>query len=169
MQLVAPVSDYIPGSVLTTVGDYVVRGAVIPERRAERAFCHVARQFAQVIANNSWVTIDFDFVVVDRGADFDDVNHRFVCPREGTYLVSVCASWENFNDGVEMRLQIMCDGTSYFSGFTHPGGAGENGHSGFCIVPADAGDFITARVHQLSGGNESLDGSYNTIDIFELP
>jgi len=35
MQLIAPVTDYIPASMLTTVGDMVVRGAVAPERLAK--------------------------------------------------------------------------------------------------------------------------------------
>jgi len=34
MQLIAPVTDYIPASILTTHGDLVERGAVIPERLA---------------------------------------------------------------------------------------------------------------------------------------
>jgi len=34
MQLIAPVTDYIPASILTTLGDIPVRGAVLPERLA---------------------------------------------------------------------------------------------------------------------------------------
>jgi len=34
MQLVAPVTDYIPASLLTTNGDTVIRGATLPERLA---------------------------------------------------------------------------------------------------------------------------------------
>ena len=33
MQLIAPVTDYIPASVLTDLNDIVVRGAVLPERQ----------------------------------------------------------------------------------------------------------------------------------------
>ncbi len=32
MQLIAPVTDYIPASILTTIGDIVVRGAALPQR-----------------------------------------------------------------------------------------------------------------------------------------
>lgn len=33
MQLIAPITDYIPASILTTLNDIVVRGAVLPARQ----------------------------------------------------------------------------------------------------------------------------------------
>lgn len=37
MRITAPITDYIPQSILTTLGDLAVRGAVIPERLAAGA------------------------------------------------------------------------------------------------------------------------------------
>ena len=168
MQITAPVTDYIPASILTTLGDHVVRGAAIPERAALRAVCRASRQFVQAIPNITWTDIEFDVVSYDRGTDFDLVNHRFVCPRDGQYLAIVNICFEDFDDGIEMRGMIRRGVNSRFTNFLHPGGAGNNGMTGHCILNCTVGEFITARVYQASGGAENLNASYNTLDIIEL-
>lgn len=79
MQIIAPVTDYIPASILTTPGDIVIRGAAGPERLAEIDWrgVHIDNELRNAGGNQVIAGVGFESSVVmfiardDNGMDMN--------------------------------------------------------------------------------------------------
>jgi hypothetical protein len=130
MELIAPVTDYIPASILTTLNDIVVRGAADPERKAGllRAIGikigHLTRNAAgdQVVSG-----VGFNpSVVIFLAADDTTTNKNWsVGFDDGTTADNICGSYNGTR--VEYStfggVHIRRDATNYLYGSISAKGA----------------------------------------------
>lgn len=89
MELIAPVTDYIPASLLTTEGDLIVRGVADAERIPQRVSFNAYLGTDYSLASAASLLIPIDTEIFDRGAVFDAGTGWFTVPRTGYYLIVV--------------------------------------------------------------------------------
>jgi len=85
-----PISDSIRETLLTTLGDYPVRGVVSTERQTRPGFCKVAVSKVganQALASTGSAVVTWDTVIADTLNYFDNANDRIIPLKQGLYLV----------------------------------------------------------------------------------
>lgn len=107
MQIIAPVTDYIPASILTTLNDIVVRGAAGPERLAEVNWrgCHIGNDTRntagdQVIAGVGFLPSVVIFLATD--GDTTKKNISFGFDNGASHM---CKFWKN--DGINVASSLI--------------------------------------------------------------
>lgn len=160
MQLVAPVTDYIPASILTTLGDMPIRGAAIPERIGMRSGVLVRLSGDQVVPTGASTLIEFDTEVFDVGGEFDPSagDHMFEPNADGTYLLGLLARYADLPDTVFYQHDIRNGATRLAECGLHAGGVGGSGHLLASIAELVTTDIVKFYTYHLRGVNATLQG-----------
>lgn len=127
-------------------------------------FCQSSKT-TQVIANNSFTTVDVDTTNADNGVTLDGTamsdltNNRIYARRAGLFLCFVAGQWDANGTGYR-QIQLVVNG---FGQGAHVD-AGFSGYFGslFSVtVPMllSSGDYMTGTAYQGSGGNLNLTGA----------
>lgn len=130
----------------------------------------LARATNQTIANATDTFVAWTSEIVDTLNGHDNVtnNTRYTAQAGGQYLCIATIPWVNNATGVR-RVDFRVNGTTYRAGGTYaPGSATESESNVSRIIPLSFGDYVEVQVHQTSGGNLDINGSFMqgaTLDI----
>ena len=173
MIITAPVTDYIPASVLTTLGDLVIRGAAIPERHPALTriiMCNDAG--AQAFPNGADTLIEFPTEVIDRKEEWSQINDRFEPIEDGLYFFAIYFTIVGLADNELVTLNVAATAAPiYWADFSCT-----NGDNVPCILTG---------AQEMAGGVDNLEFSidnacgrgltgnqwrrYNSIHIWQIP
>lgn len=122
MRIIAPVTDYIPASVLTTLGDIVIRGVADPERLQEAGWRGYRIGYFMLDASENYTTPALGFIpgkVILVGCDDAGANLNFsIGFDDGTTKICI----EIYNDGAAIdfdssnSFSIQRDGGNHLKG-----------------------------------------------------
>lgn len=130
----------------------------------------LARATNQTIANATDTFVAWTSEIVDtlNGHDNAVNNTRYTAQAGGQYLCIATIPWVNNATGVR-RVDFRINGANYRAGGTYaPGAATESESNVSRIIPLSFGDYVEVQVHQTSGGNLDINGTFMqgaTLDI----
>jgi len=173
MQLIAPVTDYIPASTLTTLGDMIVRGAALPERLGLTHMFHVYLSGDVVVGTGAWVDIDFDTVLYNLGGDFDIItDFRLEVTEAGYWFINLKVNLENPADGTQLQVRLDNNGFSTAVGQNVAGAAKDISASCCFAGEVETGGYVQGELRHDAGANRNMLGGnriWTSMIGFRLP
>lgn len=158
MQIVTPVTDYIPASLLTTNGDIVERLAGVNARLGARAMFRAHRSAVQTLVTGTQTLVEYDVEDFDIGGNYDHVtDFDFTVPRDGYYMFAAGVSIGNIGPNKVIALYIIhnIDGNIAYYWLTRPTQVTTN-IKATAFWYCEAGELITVEVTQNHGLNKDI-------------
>lgn len=170
MQIVTPVTDYIPASLLTTNNDLVERLAGVNARRGTRSWLHVALSAQQNITKNVWTKCPMNLNYIDTNSEYDEVtDFDWTAGADKTVLVLGQVYMMNMAADKLVNSKIMLDETTAIT----EGGSFVNAgiiaiEQCFGIAEVSAGETLTLWVMHMDSVDRNLGPDSTEMWIIEL-